>query len=64
MLGALYHPAAFGYGMIAGTVFGNKWLIKGLLRDGFSTQKMPKNFQLWFKNFDNEKRMNKLRDDE
>lgn len=35
-----------------------------MMRDNLIRTKLPKNFQLYFKNFDQEKRRNKLRDDE
>jgi hypothetical protein len=35
-----------------------------MIRDHFGQGRLPKNFQLYFKNFDEEKRRNKLREDE
>ncbi len=64
MFATLYHPAAIGYGFIAGGVFGKFGLIEGMIRDHYTQVQLPKNFQLYFKNFDVEKRRNKLREDE
>lgn len=64
MLGTLYHPAAFGYGMIAGLGVGINWLKLGLMRDAINQTRLPKGFMVYFPNFNEEKRMNKLRDDE
>jgi hypothetical protein len=35
-----------------------------MMRDSIAPTKLPKNFQIYFPNFDKEKRRTKLRDDE
>jgi hypothetical protein len=39
-------------------------LIEGMMRDAVGQTKLPKNFMVYFPNFDQEKRRNKLWDDE